>query len=80
MGLTTYLVQSVFGTMIFFNYGLGLLSEIGALASFAAGLSFFILQIVFARYWFRHFSYGPVEWLWRSVTYLKIQKLKFAST
>jgi uncharacterized protein len=79
MGLTTYLMQSAFGTMLFFNYGLGLLSEIGASLSFAAGLAFFVFQIFFARYWFHRFSYGPVEWFWRSLTYLKVQKLKLAS-
>jgi uncharacterized protein len=78
MGLTVYLLQTFFGTMVFFSYGLHLLFEIGAFYSLLLGFGFFIVQIFFARFWFRYFVYGPVEWLWRTLTYLKIQKLTLA--
>ncbi len=76
MGLTTYLLQSLMGTLIFFSYGLGLLFDFGAAACFGLALVLFIVQIVFARTWFNYFQYGPVEWLWRSLTYFKIQSMK----
>jgi uncharacterized protein len=76
MGLTTYLMQTVFGTIIFFSYGLALLGDIGGLVSFVLAVVLFVVQIVFANYWFRYFSFGPVEWVWRSLTYLKIQPIK----
>jgi uncharacterized protein len=76
MGLTVYLLQSVMGTLIFFSYGLGLLFELGAATCLAIGLILFVLEIFFARLWFSYFQYGPVEWLWRSLTYLKIQRMK----
>lgn len=79
MGLTTYLMQTAFGTLIFFSHGLGLLAEIGAFASFGLALLLFTLQIVFAKFWFRYFSFGPVEWIWRNLTYLKIQPLVLPS-
>jgi uncharacterized protein len=75
MGLTVYLMQTFFGTMIFFSYGLGLVYELGSFYSLLLGLLIFILQIVIARLWFRYFAYGPVEWLWRNLTYFKIQPL-----
>jgi uncharacterized protein len=75
MGLTTYLMQSAFGVLIFFGYGLGLLTQIGAAASFGLAIVIFILQIFFSKWWFRHFTFGPFEWLWRSLTYLKIQPI-----
>jgi uncharacterized protein len=80
MGLTVYLTQTVFGTLIYFSYGLGLLNEFGALISFGLALVLFAVQIVFARYWFKRFSYGPVEWLWRNLTYLKIHPLAIEKT
>ena len=76
MGLTTYLMQSVFGTLIFFSYGFGLLFELGAAVTFGLGVVLFIIQIIFAKYWFRYFQFGPVEWLWRTLTYFKVQPWK----
>jgi uncharacterized protein len=75
MGLTTYLMQSLFGTLIFFSYGLGLLADIGAGLCVILAIGLFGIQILFAKFWFRYFQYGPVEWLWRSLTLLKVQPL-----
>lgn len=66
-------LQSVFGLLLFFGLGFGLLGKIGVTASVASGIAFFILQIFFARWWLQRFNMGPVEWLWRSLTYFKIQ-------
>ncbi len=76
MGLTIYLIQSLMGTLIFFSYGFGLLFELGAATCLAFGIVFFVIQIFFARTWFNHFQYGPIEWLWRSLTYFKFQPMK----
>lgn len=73
MGLTTYLMQTLFGVLIFFGIGAGLLGEVGALASVGFGLTIFILQIYGSRWWLQKYKYGPAEWLWRSTTYLKRQ-------
>jgi len=76
MGLTTYLMQTLFGVLLFFGIGLGMLGEIGALASVGIGLLVFIVQIYFSKWWLARFRYGPAEWLWRSATYLKVQNFK----
>jgi uncharacterized protein len=76
MGLTTYLTQTLVGVILFFGYGFGLLGEIGNTVCAAIGIAVFILQIVFSNYWLKNFQYGPVEWMWRSLTYLKIQPLR----
>lgn len=76
MGLTTYLMQTLFGVLIFFGIGLGLLGEIGALLSMTIGIFVFIGQCYFSSWWLSKFRYGPVEWLWRSATYLKNQPFK----
>jgi uncharacterized protein len=76
MGLTTYLTQGLFGTLLFFGFGFGLLAEIGALASVGIGLVLFVAQSYFSAWWLSKFKYGPVEWLWRSLTYFKIQPIR----
>jgi uncharacterized protein len=73
MGLTTYLMQSVFGLIAFYGIGFGLLGKLGIAASVALGILFFVAQIFIARWWMAHFTLGPVEWLWRSLTYFKLQ-------
>jgi uncharacterized protein len=76
MGLTVYLTQTVFGLVLFYSLGgLGFaqLGEIGVAAAVGAGILFFVAQIFLARWWMARFSMGPVEWLWRSATYFKLQ-------
>jgi uncharacterized protein len=73
MGLTTYLMQSVFGLLLFFGIGFGMLGKVGVAASVASAIAFFVLEILFARWWLQHFNMGPIEWLWRSLTYFKVQ-------
>ena len=73
MGLTVYLTQTVFGVLLFYGFGLGLLGELGVAPAIGLGMLFFVVQVLLARWWMTHFSMGPVEWLWRSLTYFKVQ-------
>jgi len=68
MGLTTYLMQSVFLAAVFYGVGFGLMGEIGSAAAAALGIALFVLQVFIARWWLARRSMGPVEWLWRSAT------------
>ena len=79
MGLTTYVLQSAIGVFIYFSYGLALINEFGAMVALLLGIAIFVLQVLFANYWFRYFSYGPLEWIWRSLTYMKRQRLRLVS-
>ena len=76
MGLTTYLMQALFGFFIFFSLGFRLLGETGALINLLIGLAVFLFQIVFSKWWLNNFRFGPVEWLWRSLTYFKLQPMR----
>lgn len=76
MGLTTYLMQTLFGFFIFFSGGLGLLGNLGALPCLLIGLAVYVFQIFFSKWWLQNFRFGPVEWLWRSLTYFKVQPMR----
>ena len=76
MGLTTYVLQSAFGILIFYGYGLGLLLKLSGTAALGLGLLFFLIQIGFSKWWFSKFRFGPLEWIWRSLTNFKIEPLK----
>ena len=76
MGLTAYLMQAMVGTSLLFSFGLDLLGEYGASVWVLLSLIVFALQVLFSKWWLTRFQYGPVEWLWRSLTYFKRQPLK----
>jgi uncharacterized protein len=75
MGLTTYLMQTVFGITLFYGIGFGMLGHMGTAAAIASGIVFYVAQIFMSRWWMAHFSMGPVEWAWRSLTYFKWRPL-----
>ena len=75
MGLTTYLMQTFFGLLIFSTIGLGLLGELGAATSFGISIVIFIFQMWISKVWLKYFHYGPIEWLWRCLTNFKLQPL-----
>ncbi|MDG5785961.1 DUF418 domain-containing protein [Evansella sp. AB-P1] len=76
MALTNYLIQSIVMTFIFYGYGFGLLGEIGTLLGTLLAFALFLLQVLFSKWWLNRFHYGPMEWFWRTGTYLNVQKLK----
>lgn len=69
MSLTTYLMQSVIATMIFYSYGLGLYGQVSLWTGTVFAVGIFIVQVIFAEIWFIKFKMGPVEKLWRLGTY-----------
>ena len=69
MALTNYLSQSLLGTLIFYHYGLGLWGQIGRAAQVGVVFAIYSQQLLFSRWWLARFHYGPMEWLWRAVTY-----------
>jgi uncharacterized protein len=75
MGLTTYLMQTAFGVLVFYGIGFGLMGQLGSGLAVACGIAFFIAQVFLARAWLARFSLGPVEWLWRTLTYFRLQPL-----
>jgi uncharacterized protein len=73
MGLTTYLMQTVFGVTLFYGIGFGMLGRLGSTLGVLSGIAFFIVQYCFARAWLARFSTGPVEWAWRALTYFRVR-------
>lgn len=71
MSLTNYITQSIFGSLLFYNWGFGLHDDLGITANFLTGILLFILQFSFCRWWMTHHSHGPMEYLWKRATWLK---------
>jgi uncharacterized protein len=70
MPLTNYLLQTAIATTIFYGWGFGLWGQVGpALDLWLAVLIFFAVQIPLSRWWLSRHETGPLEWLWRRLTY-----------
>ncbi len=76
MTLTNYLMQTCVYIIIFYNIGFGLLGEWSLTIIWLASILLYFLQIIFSSWWLANFMYGPVEWIWRQLTYQKRFQLK----
>lgn len=76
MALTNYLTQSLIGSLVFYGYGLGMWKQWGRAELAIFVLSVFVAQIIFSHLWLRFFKYGPMEWLWRSLTYWTLPPMR----
>lgn len=70
MSLTNYLSQSIFGAMLFYNWGFGLYRYCGHTAALLMGAAFIILQYIFCKWWLKNHKRGPFEELWARLTWL----------
>ena len=76
MACTNYLGQSVIGIIIFYGIGFGLGGKVGLLGTTLIALAVYAFQVCFSHLWMKHFAFGPVEWVWRMLTYGKILPIK----
>lgn len=76
MALTSYLMQTALGLILFFGFGFGLVGVTPPWLNWLIAIAFFILQAIACKWWFKKFNFGPVEWLWRTATYFKIQPFR----
>jgi len=67
---------TVICTTIFENYGLGLYGKLQRWQLYAIVLGVWILQMAASPFWLRYYRFGPMEWLWRSLTYWKKQPMR----
>jgi len=76
MALTVYLSSTAMFTTLFYGYGFGQLFLLGPAATTFYAALFFVILLIFCNWWLGRFRFGPAEWLWRSLTYLKPQPLR----
>jgi uncharacterized protein len=66
---SNYILQTLIATTLFYGHGFGLFGSVSRLGQILICAVIWALQLVIAPIWLRHFEYGPMEWLWRSLTY-----------
>jgi uncharacterized protein len=73
MALTNYIMQSFICTLIFFGYGLNYYAELQFYQIYFIVAAVWAVQLAVSPLWLGSFYFGPLEWVWRSLTYWKRQ-------
>ena len=75
MALTNYLMQTILQSLVFYGWGLALIGRFGLVFIYPFALALFAFQLAYSRWWLARYRFGPVEWVWRSLTYGKRQPM-----
>ena len=78
MSLSNYLAQSLICSLVFYGHGLGLVNEVDRVGQVGITAVVWMLQLLLSPLWLSRFSFGPVEWLWRSLAYGRRQPMRTA--
>jgi uncharacterized protein len=76
MSLTTYLTQSLVSVTLFYHYGFGWFGRVGHVGMLTVTVTLFAVQMAASVWWLRRYRFGPMEWLWRSAAYGKVQPMR----
>lgn len=76
MAFTNYLMQSLLVGLFFYGIGFGMFGKLQRYEIYYVVAATWLLEIIWSHIWLRYFRFGPLEWLWRSLTYWKKQPLR----
>jgi uncharacterized protein len=66
---SNYILQTLICTTLFYGHGFGLFGSVSRVGQILICVAVWAVQLLIAPIWLRHFEYGPLEWMWRSLTY-----------
>lgn len=73
--LSNYLLQTILATAIFYGHGLGLFGSVERVGQIGIVVAIWVVQLVVSPLWLRYYRFGPFEWLWRSLSYWRLQPM-----
>jgi uncharacterized protein len=76
MAFTNYLMQSFLCGLFFYGVGFGMFGKLQRYEIYYVVGAVWAIQIIYSNIWLHYFRFGPLEWLWRSLTYWKKQPLR----
>ncbi|SDN08687.1 DUF418 domain-containing protein [Siphonobacter aquaeclarae] len=71
LAFTNYVMQSVICTLLFFGYGFGWYARLEYYQLYYVVVAIWIFQLIISPLWLQSFRFGPLEWVWRCLTYWK---------
>jgi uncharacterized protein len=79
MAFSNYIGQSLICTSIFYGYGLALFGRLDRPALLISVIVIWVFQFYFSLWWLSRFQFGPLEWLWRALTYFRLPSFKITN-
>ena len=80
MALTNYISHSVIAMFIFCGFGFGLFGQLARHQLYYIVGGIWLFQLIVSPIWLTYFQFGPLEWLWRSLTYKQKQPMRIRAT
>ncbi len=80
MAFTNYITQTVICTTIFYGHGFGLVGRLERKEQILVVFAVWIFQLIVSPIWLKYFRFGPLEWAWRSLTYMRAQRMRTEET
>jgi uncharacterized protein len=80
MALTNYLMQTIICTTLFYGHGLGWFGHLERIEQAGVVLAVWMFQLILSPIWLKYFRFGPFEWLWRSLSYWRLQQMRVANS
>ena len=79
MAFSNYISQTIICTTIFYGYGFGLFGRYDRIQLMGFVLAVWILQLIVSPIWLKRFRFGPLEWVWRTLTYGRVQPFRIGA-
>jgi uncharacterized protein len=76
MAFTNYLMQSILCGLFFYGIGFGMFGQLQRYELYHVMFAVWIIEVVWSHFWLAYFRFGPLEWIWRSLTYWKRQPMR----
>jgi len=78
MAFSNYIAHSIIYGFVFYGYGFNLFDKLQRYQLYYVVLGMWIFSLIWSPIWLRHFRFGPLEWVWRSLTYWQRQPMRIA--
>ncbi|CAN5714166.1 DUF418 domain-containing protein [soil metagenome] len=75
MAFTNYLMQSLICAIYFYGFGFGNFGKLQRFEIYYVVLAVWVVEVIWSHIWLHYFRFGPLEWMWRSLTYWRIQPM-----
>lgn len=76
MALTNYIMQSFIGLILFSSFGFKLYETLSPSETLLTAILVFIFQVILSKIWLTYFRFGPLEWIWRCLTYKELLTIR----
>ncbi|WP_271782710.1 DUF418 domain-containing protein [Aquimarina algiphila] len=76
MALTNYLMQSLIGLILFSSIGFKLYETLSPSVALFTAIVVFVFQLILSKVWLNYYRFGPLEWIWRCLTYKELLPIK----